>query len=108
MKRLLVVFGLVVILLLASVSSGFAITDGELDGENHPHVVLLVMDVGGSPAYRCSATMLTETVVLTAGHCTSNYPGEPYSGMRIFTESDVQYGTNNYPFAGPNSIEAAS
>ena len=28
--------------------------------------------------------------------------------MRIFTESDVENGNNNYPFAGPNSVEAAS
>ena len=31
--------------------------------------------------------------------------------MRVFTESDVQSGigiTNNYPFAGPNSVEAVS
>ena len=29
--------------------------------------------------------------------------------MRVFTESDVQYGTNTYPFAGgPNSVEAVS
>src|ERR1051326_4026958 len=33
-------------------------------------------------------------------------PGE-FSGMRVFTESDVQDGNNNYPFAGPNTIEAA-
>jgi len=26
--------------------------------------------------------------------------------MRVFTESDVQDGNNNYPFAGPNTIEA--
>jgi hypothetical protein len=31
--------------------------------------------------------------------------------MRVFTESDVEAGigvTNNYPFAGPNSVEAAA
>ena len=26
--------------------------------------------------------------------------------MRVFTESDVQGGNNNFPFAGPNTIEA--
>jgi hypothetical protein len=38
----------------------------------------------------------------------SNYPDEPYSGMRVFYESDVQNGDNNYPYAGPNSVEAVS
>jgi secreted trypsin-like serine protease len=81
------------------------ITNGAIDGEAHPGVVLLLMEVDGQPMYRCSATLLSPTVVLTAGHCAGE-PGE-FSGMRVFTESDVQNGDNNYPFAGPNSVEAA-
>jgi hypothetical protein len=89
------------------VNPAFAVNDGELDGEDHPHVVLLLMDVDGQPAFRCSATLLSPTVVLTAGHCTSNFPGAPFTGMRVFTESDVDNGNNIYPFAGgPNSVEA--
>jgi hypothetical protein len=30
------------------------ITDGNLDGNAHPAVVLIVMDVGGSPGSSCS------------------------------------------------------
>ena len=59
--------------------------------------------------FRCSATLLSPTVVLTAGHCTNNFPDAPFTGMRVFTESNVQAGigtTNNYPFAGPNAVEA--
>ncbi len=82
------------------------ITFGTLDGNSHPAVVLLVMDVAGQPAFRCSATLIAPKVVLTAGHC-AGQPGE-FSGMRIFTEADVQNGNNTYPIAGgPNSIEAA-
>jgi len=94
-----------------AVNPARAITDGELDGNDHPHVVLLLMEVGGAPAFRCSGTLLSATVLLTAGHCTNNFPGAPFTGMRVFTESDVQAGigtTNNYPFAGPNSVEAVS
>ena len=82
------------------------ITNGTVDGTDHPAVVLLVMDVNGTPAFRCSATLIAPKVVLTAGHCAGE-PGE-FSGMRIFTESDVQDGNNNYPFAGPNTIEAVA
>ena len=89
-------------------NAAFAVTNGELDGNGHPGVVLIVMDVNGSPAYRCSGVMVAPTYVLTAGHC-AGAPGE-FSGIRIFTESDVESGrgiTNNYPFCGPlgNCIE---
>lgn len=109
MKRTKIVLLMVVMaMLLAFALPAGAITQGTLDGEDHPEVVLLLMDVGGEPAFRCSATLLSPTVVLTAGHCTSNYPDDSYTGMRVFTESDVDNGNNNYPFAGPNSVEAVA
>jgi V8-like Glu-specific endopeptidase len=101
--NILLISVLVLVVLIAPAS---AVVYGELDGDEHPHVVLLIMDVGDEPTWCCSATMLSPTVVLTAGHCTSNYPDEPATGFRIFTESDVENGDNNYPYSGPNSIEA--
>lgn len=107
--NILLISVLVLVVLIAPAS---AVVYGELDGEIHPHVVLLAVDVDGEDAWRCSATLLSPTVVLTAGHCTSLLPGdegEEVTGMRIFTESDVENGNNTYPDAGgPNSIEAAA
>jgi len=97
----------VLVLLAINAIPAIAVTDGELDGNRHPYVVLLLMEVNGAPAFRCSGTLLSPTFLLTAGHC-AGAPGE-FSGMRVFTESDVEGGrgvTNNYPFAGPNSVEA--
>lgn len=111
MKRIAVSLLLTVGLLSSMVGSAAAITDGQLDGNVHPEVVLLLMEIGGEPAFRCSGTLLSATVLLTAGHCTNDFPGPAYSGMRVFTESDVQAGvdiTNNYPDAGPNAVEAVS
>ena len=94
---------------LLAIGPATAVTNGELAGEDYPYVVLLLMDVGGEPTFRCSGTLLSATVLLTAGHCTNNFPGSPYTGMRVFTESNVDDGTNTYPFAGgPNSVEAVS
>ncbi|HEY8176305.1 MAG TPA: trypsin-like serine protease [Gemmatimonadaceae bacterium] len=81
-----------------------SITHGTLDGNRHPAVILIVMDIDGTPAFRCSGTLIAPKLVLTAGHCAGE-PGE-FSGLRVFTESDVENGNNNFPFAGPNTIEA--
>lgn len=106
MRKLVLPVILTLVLLVSTVSPVSAVTDGDLDGEGHPMVVLIVADVDGTPTWRCSGTLLSSTVVLTAGHCTYTDEGT-ITGMRIFYESDVKNGDNTYPYAGgPNSIEA--
>jgi secreted trypsin-like serine protease len=90
------------IMLLTAVAPAGAVQFGELDGDDHPHVGLLVFDVGGVPSHRCSGTLLSPTVMLTAGHCTFGT-----SGGRVWFEPDVGAGRpgNGYPFSGGTSIE---
>ena len=90
-------------LLLLVANPALAVTDGELDGENHPHVGLMIFDVGGGPSHRCSGTLLSPTVMLTAGHCTDGT-----SGGRVWFHADVDADATGYPFADATSIEFTS
>src|SRR5262245_14507665 len=59
-------------IVLVAASSALAITNGTPDGTRHPYVGLFVaQDAGGNPLWRCSGTLLSPTVFLTAGHCTA-------------------------------------
>lgn len=61
----------IVALLMLTVTPALAITSGELDGSDHPYVGLVALyDVEGTYIGRCSGTLLSASVVLTAGHCT--------------------------------------
>jgi hypothetical protein len=97
-KMLFVVLSVMVMLALA-VSPAAAITDGELDGEGHPYVGLMVaQDANGNPMWRCSGTLLSPTLFLTAGHCTE----APAAHVEIWFDADVESGipANGYPFTG--------
>jgi hypothetical protein len=79
-----------------------AVTDGELDGNRHPYVGLMVaQDAEGNPMWRCSGTLLSPTLFLTAGHCTE----APAAHVEIWFDADVESGipANGYPFTGQAS-----
>ena len=70
MKRTLTLVG-VLALLMALALPASAITNGGPDGDDHPYVGLMVADdVDGNPLWRCSGTLISPTLYLTAGHCT--------------------------------------
>jgi secreted trypsin-like serine protease len=93
------------------------IVSGVPDAGQHPYVVVLVFSDGENSAWLCSGSLLSSTVVLTAGHCTDgavtaraytnetltsplvSFPGTPYtysqfciacgSGLPGFLQGDV-------------------
>jgi secreted trypsin-like serine protease len=79
-----------------------AITDGSPDGDAHPYVGLMVaQDADGNPLWRCSGTLISSTLFLTAGHCTE----APAAHVEIWFDTDVQSGipANGYPLTGEAS-----
>ena len=104
MKNIRNLFGIITAVTLLAVNPASAVTDGELDGDDHPGVGLLIFDVGGSPAFRCSGTLISSTVMLTAGHCTFGTSG----GRVWFDSTEAEILAKGYPFAGPGSNEFVS
>ena len=94
MKKFLHLFSFLVALSLVGPAS--AVTNGDLDGENHPYVGLMLAHDGVS-GWRCTGTLISPRVFVTAGHCTD---GAIFA--TVYFESDVESGIpgNGYPFNG--------
>lgn len=102
MHRRLFAVPIAVVLALALVAPVGAITNGAPDGDDHPYVGLLVFDAApGQPGWRCSGSLISPTVVVTAGHCTDGAVA-----ARIWFAEDVTYDAVPfplYPYGGPGS-----
>jgi hypothetical protein len=107
MKKLVIVTLVLMALLVVSVGTVLAVTNGEPDNGAHPFVGLMVADdEEGEPLWRCSGTLISPTVFLTAGHCTE----PPAVRATIWFEEDVQSGIpdNGYPYGGPTSVDGTA
>jgi len=103
MRRKLLILTMAVAMVLLTVATASGITHGELDGEDHPYVGLMVADdADGNPMWRCSGTLISPRIYLTAGHCTFGA-----AGATIWFESDVEGDLDGlgYPFGGATSVD---
>jgi secreted trypsin-like serine protease len=74
-----------------------AITDGDLDGNDHPFVGLMVAFDDEGPLWRCSGTLISPTLFLTAGHCTE----APAIHAEIWFDADLtDAAAHDYPNQG--------
>ena len=99
MKKVTIAFLLTLVMVFSTIGVASAVTDGELDGNRHPYVGLMVaQDANGNPLWRCSGTLLNSTLFLTAGHCTE----APAAHVEIWFAADVESGIpqNGYPNKG--------
>lgn len=80
-----------------------ASTGGTPDGNTHPNVALILFYDAAGDRYRCSATLISPTVLLTAAHCTDGTVGltavtftsviaeQPPSGIPAAADPSIGY-----------------
>lgn len=103
--RTILTTAVVSIMLVLLPSTAGAITNGQPDGDAHPFVGMLAFyDSSGDYAHRCTGTLMSSRVVLTASHCTDGT-----SSARVYFDSEVtadfrngQGGVVGTPFTHPD------
>jgi secreted trypsin-like serine protease len=86
--------------LLAGPMAAHAIKNGDMDGDGHPYVGLMIAKINGQPVWRCTGTLISPTLFLTAGHCTDGV-----TSVEVWFDSDMQTDSaaKGYPFTGEAS-----
>ena len=101
MRRLLILLATVLGLLTVGAPSAQAITGNFEPDFEHEYVGLVgFYDANGEFLWRCSGSLLTDRVFLTAGHCTDI--GEGAVSARIYFEQDA--GANYDPATGVDPV----
>lgn len=85
---------------LAGASPALAITGGEPDGNRHPNVGLILFYTADG-RFRCSATLISPTILLTAAHCTDGTLGRT---LVTFQSVIAQQPPSPFPVAANPSV----
>lgn len=91
MRRFLVMASMVIALTAFAAPAG-AITGDWVEDNEHPFVGLVVFyDEDGEFVWRCTGSLLTETVFLTAGHCADTVGGAVTARVYFQQDAGVNY-----------------
>jgi secreted trypsin-like serine protease len=93
MRRVSLVFAVVVVAVLVWGGVASAITYGEPDGNRHPNVGALVGTFDGQTYPYCSGTLISPTVFLTAAHC-------DIDTEQVYVTFDPAYTSKSKVYAG--------
>lgn len=104
MKRLWILMLAIGLLASTAIPAAAITRGGTPDGDDHPYVGLMVagIEVAGEfvPMWRCSGSLISPTVYVTAGHCTS---GATTAQLWFDTDLEPQPDDYSYPFVGDAS-----
>ena len=95
MKRRIVSIAAITVVLLSLTVGVGAITWGQPDGNDHPHVGTLLYTFNGVDWFSCTGTLLSPMVMLTAGHCVEDSGQTSLLTFVRFTE-DAMAGIGDY------------
>ncbi|MGA8046188.1 MAG: trypsin-like serine protease [Dermatophilaceae bacterium] len=113
MKKFVVAAVSAVAAMALAAAPALGITKGGVpDGDAHPYVGLMVANgEDGSPMWRCTGTLISPTVFLTAGHCTSGA-----TSVSIWFDSNVDenpgypvddFDATGTPYTYPDYVDEA-
>jgi hypothetical protein len=110
LRRILTFFALLVSMLAIGASPAGAITGNFSDDNIHSYVGLIAFyDQNDVFTHRCSGSLITPSVFLTAGHCTDATTGATHARLWFQQDAGVGFdGTNPAPSGYPVSSDVTS
>jgi hypothetical protein len=110
LRRILALFALLVSMLAIGASPAGAITGNFSDDNIHSYVGLIAFyDQNDVFTHRCSGSLITSSVFLTAGHCTDATTGATHARLWFQQDAGVGFdGTNPAPSGYPVSSDVTS